>query len=82
LAAELAPIILINTIEPSITNTPLAAKYLSSEEKIAANAERHPLKKIGKPEDLAEMAAFLLSEKSAWMTGQILHVDGGISVVR
>ena len=82
LAAELAPTIRINTIAPSITNTPLAAKYLSSEEKIAANAERHPLKKIGKPEDLAEMAAFLLSEKSSWMTGQILHVDGGISVVR
>ncbi len=82
LAAELAPSIRINAIAPSITDTPLAAKYLSTDAKIAANAERHPLKKIGKPEDLAEMAAFLLSDKSSWMTGQILHVDGGISVVR
>lgn len=82
LASELAPTIRVNAIAPSITNTPLAAKYLSSEEKIAANEERHPLKRIGKPEDLAQMAAFLLSEKSSWITGQILHVDGGISALR
>jgi len=82
LAAELVPTIRVNTIAPSITNTPLAAKFLNSEEKMATNAERHPLKKIGKPEDLAEMAAFLLSEKASWITGQILHVDGGISAIR
>jgi len=82
LAAELAPNIRVNTIAPSITDTPLAAKLLSSEEKKSANAQRHPLKKIGTPEDIAEMAAFLLSEKSSWMTGQILAVDGGMSSVK
>lgn len=79
LAAEFAPRIRVNCIAPSLTDTPLAAKLLNSDDKKAANAQRHPLKKIGTPEDIAEMAAFLLSEKSAWISGQVLHVDGGMS---
>jgi NAD(P)-dependent dehydrogenase (short-subunit alcohol dehydrogenase family) len=82
LAAELAPKIRVNCIAPSITDTPLAANLLNTEEKIAANAQRHPLKKIGEPKDLANMAEFLLSENSAWITGQILHVDGGMSTLK
>ena len=81
LAAEFAPSIRVNAIAPSITDTPLASKLLASEEKKEANAQRHPLKKIGSPEDIAEMAAFLLSDQSSWMTGQILHVDGGMSSI-
>jgi len=82
LAAEFAPKVRVNAIAPSLTNTPLANKLLSSEEKISANAERHPLKTIGQPEDIAEMASFLLSEKAKWITGQIMHVDGGMSTVK
>lgn len=82
LAAELAPTIRVNAIAPSLTDTPLAAKLLSNDEKKNANAERHPLKKIGSPDDIAEMAAFLLSDKSTWMTGQIIHVDGGMSSIK
>lgn len=82
LAAELAPHSRVNAIAPSITDTPLAGKILNSDEKKEANAQRHPLKKIGTPEDIAEMAAFLLSDKSSWITGQILHVDGGISQLK
>ncbi len=82
LAAEVAPKIRVNCIAPSITDTPLAAAFLSTDEKKEANAQRHPLKKIGKPEDLANLAAFLLSEKSSWITGQVLHVDGGISSLK
>ncbi len=79
LAAEFAPRIRVNCIAPSITDTPLAAGLINTEEKKTANAQRHPLKRIGKPEDLANLASFLLSEKSNWITGQVLHADGGIS---
>ncbi len=82
LAAEFAPKIRVNCIAPSITNTPLAGTLLNTDEKKEANAQRHPLKKIGQPEDLANLAAFLLSEKSSWITGQVLHADGGMSSLR
>lgn len=82
LAAELAPKIRVNCIAPSITNTPLAANLLNTEEKVAANAQRHPLKKIGSANDLANMAEFLLTDKSGWITGQIFHVDGGMSTLK
>ncbi len=82
LAAELAPKIRINAIAPSLTDTPLAAKLLSTDQKREANAQRHPLKRIGTPNDIAQSALFLLSEKSSWITGQILHVDGGMSSIK
>ena len=82
LAAEFAPTIRFNAIAPSLTNTPLAEKLLSSPEKIEANGLRHPLKRIGEAEDIAEAACFLLTDKSSWMTGQILHVDGGMSSLK
>ena len=82
LAAELAPKIRVNCIAPSLTNTPLAASLLNSEQKMEANAQRHPLKRVGTPEDLANMTSFLLSSKSAWITGQIFHVDGGMSTLK
>ena len=82
LSAEFAPTIRVNCIAPSLTDTPLAAKLLSTDEKKAANAQRHPMKKIGTVEDLAEMSTFLLSDKSKWITGQIFHVDGGMSVIK
>jgi len=82
LAAEFAPKIRVNCIAPSITDTPLSAALLNTYEKKEANAQRHPLKKIGKPEDLANLASFLLSEKSSWITGQVIHSDGGISTLK
>lgn len=82
LAAEYAPNIRVNCIAPSLTDTPLAASFLNNEQKKEANALRHPLKRIGTPEDIANMAAFLLSSKASWITGQIIHVDGGMSSVK
>lgn len=81
LAAELAPGIRVNVVAPSLTNTTLAGKLVSSEEKILKMGERHPLKRIGEAYDIANMVEFLLSEKSSWMTGQILGVDGGLSSI-
>ena len=82
MAAEFAPKIRVNCIAPSLTNTPLAAALLNTEQKIEANAQRHPLKRVGTTEDIASMAAFLLSEKASWITGQIFHVDGGMSSLK
>ncbi|MDZ4748342.1 MAG: SDR family oxidoreductase [Saprospiraceae bacterium] len=79
LAAELAPSIRVNCVAPSLTDTPMAASLLNTDEKRAANALRHPLRRIGTPSDIANMVEFLLTEKSGWITGQIMHVDGGIS---
>lgn len=82
LAAEWAPKIRVNAIAPSLTQTPLAQKLLATEEKVEAAAKRHPLQQIGSPEDLAAMVSFLLGDESKWMTGQILHIDGGLSSVK
>ncbi|MGB1449856.1 MAG: SDR family NAD(P)-dependent oxidoreductase [Flavobacteriaceae bacterium] len=78
LAAEYAPKFRVNCIAPSLTDTPLAEKFLNNEAKVEKAQERHPLKQVGTAKNIAQMTAFLLGEESQWMTGQILHVDGGI----
>ncbi len=82
LAAEYAPSFRVNVIAPSLTDTPLASKLLSSDEKKVKMAERHPLKRVGTVDDIASVAAFLLSDESSWMTGQIIGVDGGMSTLQ
>jgi NAD(P)-dependent dehydrogenase (short-subunit alcohol dehydrogenase family) len=79
LAAEFAAQnIRVNVIAPSLTDTPLASNLLSTSEKREASAKRHPLGRIGKPEDISSSISFLLSEDSAWISGQVLGVDGGM----
>ena len=82
LAAEFAPRIRVNAIAPSLTDTPLAESLLSSEERQKASAERHPLKRIGSPGEIAGLAYHLIRDEGSWITGQILHVDGGMSSLR
>ena len=82
LAAELAPKIRVNAIAPSLTDTPLASTLLNSEAKKEASAKRHPLQQVGDPADIAQLVAYLLSDASKFLTGQILHPDGGLSSVR
>lgn len=82
LAAELAPSIRVNCIAPSLTDTPLAQNLLNSDQKKEANGLRHPMKRVGTVADMAAYAAFLLSEKASWVTGQIIGIDGGLSTLR
>ncbi len=82
LAAEFAPKVRVNCVAPSLTDTPLTQKLINPQERRMQNDQRHPLKRIGSPSDIANAVEFLLSEKSAWVTGQVLHVDGGMSAIR
>ncbi len=82
LAAELAPKTRVNAIAPSLTKTPLAAALTRSEPMAAAIATMHPLARLGEAEDIANLAAFLISPQADWITGQIIGVDGGRSSLR
>jgi 3-oxoacyl-[acyl-carrier protein] reductase len=82
LAAELSPKIRVNVVAPSLVKTPLAGRLTDTDVKIAAAAERHPLKRIGQSAEIAALAAFLLSDNAGWITGQVLHVDGGMSSLK
>lgn len=82
LAAEFAPKIRVNAIAPSLTDTNLAGALLSDEGKRSAAAERHPLKRFGKPEDIAAAAIFLLDASASWITGRVIAVDGGMGALR
>lgn len=82
LAAEYAPKVRFNAIAPSLTDTPMANALLSNDKKREANADRHPLKKVGQPEDIASMALHLLGDQGGWITGQVFKIDGGMSALR
>ncbi len=78
LAAEYAPKLRVNVVAPSLVDTPLAGRLLNNDRKRELMAERHPLKRVGTVSDIGNIGLFLLSDKSSWMTGQVVTVDGGI----
>lgn len=78
LGAELAPTIRINAIAPTVTKTDLSSKILRNEKMIENITQRHPLKKILDPVEVADMAAFLISDKAKSISGQIFEIDCGI----
>ena len=78
MAAEYAPNLRVNVVAPSLVDTPLAGRLLNNDKKREMMAERHPLKRVGTAADIANIAIFLLSDDSSWMTGQIVGVDGGM----
>ena len=81
LAAEYAPTFRVNVIAPSLTDTQLAAQLLNNDKKREKINDRHPLKRVGTTEDIAAIAKFLLTDQSAWITGQVFGVDGGMSTL-
>jgi 3-oxoacyl-[acyl-carrier protein] reductase len=78
LGAELAPIMRVNAIAPTVTDTDLASKLLRNDRMIENITERHPLKKFLKPSEVAALASFLISDKAASISGQIFELDCGI----
>lgn len=82
LASEYAPKVRVNCISPSLTETPLAEKITSNEKMREASAAKHPMKRIGTAEDLANLAVFLLSSESSWITGQNISCDGGMNCLK
>ena len=81
LAAEYAPNFRVNVIAPSLTDTPLAEKLLSNDDKREKMNNRHPLKRVGEAKGHCKSSGFSLSENSSWITGQVLGVDGGLSTI-
>ena len=79
LAAEFAPNIRVNCIAPSLTKSKIAGSVLKNQTIEEAIAKMHPLKRLGEGDDSANLANFLLTTKSSWITGQIIGVDGGRS---
>lgn len=81
LAAEYAPTVRVNVIAPSLVDTPLAGRLLNNDIKKEKMGDMHPLKRVGTPEDIASVAAFLLNQNAGWITGQVIGVDGGKSTL-
>jgi NAD(P)-dependent dehydrogenase (short-subunit alcohol dehydrogenase family) len=81
LAAELAPNIRINCIAPSLTKSKIASSVIKNSSIEESIAKMHPLKRIGEGVDSANLANFLLTSKSSWITGQVIAVDGGRSSI-
>jgi NAD(P)-dependent dehydrogenase (short-subunit alcohol dehydrogenase family) len=78
MATELAPYrIRVNAIAPGLTDT-AQPRYGMSEEELAARGAAMPLGRLGKPEDIAHVATFLASDKAAFITGQVVHANGGL----
>lgn len=82
LAAEYAPKVRFNAVAPSLTQTPLAEHLINNDKKRESNTDRHPMKMLGEPQDIANMVNYLLSDKARWITGQVMKVDGGMSSIR
>lgn len=82
LAAELAPKVRVNCIAPSLTRTPLAKALTSNDQMATAIGQMHAMQRLGEADDIAAMGAFLMSADAGWITGQIIGVDGGRSMLR
>jgi NAD(P)-dependent dehydrogenase (short-subunit alcohol dehydrogenase family) len=72
----------VNVVSPGLVRTPLAARIVDHEPSLRASAAMHALGRIGEPEEVARMIAFLLAPEQGWITGQEFGVDGGLGTLR
>lgn len=72
----------INAVAPGLMRSPLTARLLSSERSEQQVAAQYPLGRFGDAADGAAVAAWLLSDEARWITGEVVHLDGGFSAVR
>ena len=78
LAVELAPRkIRVNCISPAMVWTDLILKGGVTEDELRQDEQKYPLKRYGKPEDIANLAIYMLSDASTWMTGSNVKITGG-----
>jgi NAD(P)-dependent dehydrogenase (short-subunit alcohol dehydrogenase family) len=82
LAAEWSPKVRVNCVAPSVVQTKLSTRLFRTESQVEQMNSRHPLQKVGQAKNIADAIEFLISDKSSWMTGQVLHVDGGLSTIK
>ena len=72
----------VNAVAPGLVDTPMSAGITGNEMMLKASTAMHPLGRIGKPEEVASVITWLLSDTASWVTGQVIGVDGGLSTVR
>jgi NAD(P)-dependent dehydrogenase (short-subunit alcohol dehydrogenase family) len=72
----------VNAVAPGLIDTPLASPLTSNAGALKASIAFHPLGRIGSAEDIASAVAWLLSDQSSWVTGEILSVDGGLAHIK
>jgi NAD(P)-dependent dehydrogenase (short-subunit alcohol dehydrogenase family) len=82
LAAEWSPTVRVNCVAPSLVNTKLSKRMFRTETQTEQMKDRHPLKQVGSTQDISNAISFLLSADSAWVTGQVFGVDGGLSTIK
>jgi NAD(P)-dependent dehydrogenase (short-subunit alcohol dehydrogenase family) len=70
----------VNAVAPALTKTGLSKNIWGNEAALSVSEQMHPLGRVGEAREVAAAAVFLLSDEAAWITGQILGVDGGLSV--
>lgn len=72
----------VNAVAPGLVRTPLADPLTANEVMLKASTQMHPLGRIGEPEDVASLLAWLLNPANSWITGQIIGADGGLGSVK
>ena len=72
----------MNAVAPGLVDTPLASRITSNERSLETSVGMHPLGRIGSPDEVAEIVAWLLGESSGWVTGSVVAADGGMAALR